>query len=77
MRFAFHQFKFEIDGNWRRPDWPEREMLTGFDSRDIGVDLVLPRTSGKRVAILSKSWANWRTPGRYNEFVPWRHHPIC
>ena len=39
VHVAPQERKFEIDGIWRWPNWPEREALTGLDGRDIGIDL--------------------------------------
>ena len=54
MRIALQEPEFEIDGIWRWAEWPEREILTGLDGRDNGIDLVARRTSGEWVAIQCK-----------------------
>ena len=51
IRAAKQQPEFEIENIWRWVDWPEREELTERDGRDIGIDLVVRRTSGEWVAI--------------------------
>ena len=53
MRIALQQPEFELNGIWRWPDWPEREVLTGLNGRDIGIDFVARWTTGERVAIPS------------------------
>ena len=51
MQIALQQPEFELNGIWRWPDWPEREVLTGLNGRDIGIDFVARWTTGERVAI--------------------------
>ena len=64
MRIALQQAEFEIDAIWRWPDWPEREELTGYDGRDIGIDLVAKRTTGEWVAIQCKCYEEGHTLGK-------------
>ncbi len=64
MRIALQQAEFEIDDIWRWPDWPEREELTGYDGRDIGIDLVAKRTTGEWVAIQCKCYEEGHTLGK-------------
>ena len=35
MRIALQQPEFELDGIWRWPDWPEREVLTGLNGETL------------------------------------------
>ena len=64
MRIALQEPEFEIDGIWRWPDWPEREVLTGLDGRDIGIDLVARRASGEWVAIQCKCYDDRHVLGK-------------
>ncbi|MDE0372753.1 MAG: DEAD/DEAH box helicase family protein [Rhodospirillales bacterium] len=56
MRVARGQPELEVAEIWRWADWPEREVLTGRDGRDIGIDLVARRTTGEWVAIQCKCY---------------------
>ena len=49
--------EYEVAEVHRWADWPEREKLTGLDGRDIGIDLVAVLSSGGRVAIQCKCYA--------------------
>ena len=64
MRLALQQPEFEIDGIWRWGEWPEREALTDLDGRDIGIDLVVRRTTGEWVAIQCKCYDGRHTLGK-------------
>ncbi len=71
MRIALQEPEFEIDRIWRWRDWPEREKLTGLDGRDIGIDLVARRNSGKWVAIQCKCYDDKHTlrKGEIDKFL--------
>ena len=64
MRIALQQPEFELNGIWRWPDWPEREVLTGLNGRDIGIDFVARWTTGERVAIQCKCYEDRCTLGK-------------
>ena len=64
MRIALQQPEFELNGIWRWPDWPEREVLTGLNGRDIGIDFVARWTTGARVAIQCKCYEDRCTLGK-------------
>ncbi len=49
--------EYEVEEIHRWADWPEREALTGLDGRDTGIDLVAVLSSGDRVAIQCKCYA--------------------
>ena len=48
--------EFEVDDIWTWRDWPDREALTGKDSRDLGIDLVAKLRDGTLVAIQCKCY---------------------
>ena len=52
------------DGIGRWPDWPEREVLTGLNGRDIGIDFVARWTTGERVAIQCTCYEDRCTLGK-------------
>ena len=56
MRVARQEPEFEIETIHRWPDWPERELVTGYDGRDFGIDLVGQRTTGEWIAIQCKCY---------------------
>ena len=64
MRIALQQPEFELNGIWRWPDWPEREVLTGLNGRDIGIDFVARWTTGERVAVQCKCYEDRCTLGK-------------
>ena len=78
MRIVLQKPEFEIDGIWRWPDWPEREVLTGLDGRDIGIDLVARRTSGEWVAIQCKCYEDRRILGKgeIDKFLGGSQQPV-
>ena len=78
MRVALQEPEFEIDGIWRWPDWPEREVLTSLDGRDIGIDLVARRTTGEWVAIQCKCYADRHTlqKGEIDKFLGGSQQPV-
>ncbi len=78
IRIALQQPEFEIDEIWRWPDWPEREILTGLDGRDIGIDLVARRTSGEWVAIQCKCYDERRMLGKggIDKFLGGSQQPV-
>ena len=49
--------EYEVAEVYRWADWPERESLTGRGGRDAGIDLVALLSSGDRVAIQCKCYA--------------------
>ena len=57
LRLARNEPEFELDGIWRRTDWPERERVTGLSGKDIGVDLVAKHRDGTWIAIQCKCYA--------------------
>ncbi len=69
MLVALQQPESEIDAIWRWPDWPDREVLTGLDGRDIGIALVARRVSGEWVAIQCKCYDDNHTLGKGDRFL--------
>ncbi len=78
MQVARQQPEYEIDKIWRWPDWPQREALTGFDGRDIGIDLVARRRSGEWVAIQCKCYDEGRRLGKgeIDKFLGGSQQPV-
>ena len=78
MRVALQKPEFEIKEIWRWPDWPGREVLTGLDGRDIGVDLVAKLTSGEWVAIQCKCYEERHALGKgeIDKFLGGSQHPV-
>ena len=48
--------EYEVAEAHRWADWPDRELLTGLDGRDIGIDLVAKLRTGGLVAIQCKCY---------------------
>ena len=63
-QFLAQEPTFEVQDIWTWRDWPEREVLTGLDGRDMGIDLVAKLHGGEWVAIQCKFYAEHRQISR-------------